>query len=498
MTGRASRGDPRAVATTAGSGTGHAASLSIQFERRIPRSVLDARVVQLRACLVESQTSRVPSMLCPRSMWLPSVEEFCRRVTSQRLRASLLIALGLGLTPGCKLFGAGSTSGSSSSPAHADSCVADTKAVDDLKLKLEGDLPIKVSATLKATIYLRELSEKLDRDASDACMNIARDLDSAKVDVADSLPPGEHAKAACEEAAKRVKDARDKGGVVLLGYPQAPTCSISLEDFTLCAKDCDQTVASLGGLQCDADLSLGRCDSKCDGSCFIQNSDSCTGSCRGTCRGSCDADFYGKCGGRCNGTCDGKTSSGKCKGTCEGKCSADADGICQGKCKGECGGTCVDPVKKAKCAGSCLGKCSDPFIAPRCGAVAAPAEMVPECGAMCTARLARDARCDAGFVGLSVYNSAKEGAGDKLVHALSQPLTQLLSIAEGMKDHVDHSVEATTNAFSSLQEVLEEDKNAKEQVSDCLETASKAREEATNALQMIRDASALAVGSIKD
>lgn len=419
----------------------------------------------------------------------------------RRCLAPMAVSLGLGLvvTSGCKLIAGGKTTDATEAPAQPTSCVSDMKAVESTKFDLEGDLPIKITATLKGTVHLKELTTKLDRDVSDACTSLARDLDSAKVEVSDSLAPGEHAKAACEEAAKRVKQAREKGGVVLLTYPQPPICSVSLDDYTRCAKDCDMTLASFSsGVQCDPASALGRCDAKCEGVCLLTGSDECKGQCRGTCKGSCDADFYGKCGGSCKGTCDGKTSSGKCKGTCEGKCSGDADGVCQGKCSGGCGGTCLNPATKNKCGGVCSGKCSDAFVAARCGAVNAPAEMVPECGAMCDAQFARDLNCQAGYVGVSVYNSAKEGAGDRLKSALDRQFSALLTSSEGMKEPIDKAHAGIASAYTAIDEMLAEDEAAKKQVASCLETANKQREEAANALTQIRDAAALVLGSVKD
>jgi hypothetical protein len=413
----------------------------------------------------------------------------------------LTLSLGLGLvvTSGCKFFAGGKSNDTSQAPAQPASCVADMQAVDATKFDLEGDLAIKVKATLKGTVHLKELTTKLDRDVSDACMNLARDLDSAKVEVSDSLAPGEHAKAACEEAAKRVKQAREKGGVVLLTYPQAPVCSVSLDDYTRCAKDCDMTLASFSsGVMCDPASTLGRCDAKCDGVCLLSGSDECKGQCRGTCKGSCDAEFYGKCGGTCKGTCDGKTAAGKCKGTCEGKCSGDADGVCQGKCSGGCGGTCLNPATKNKCGGVCSGKCSEAFSAQRCGAVSAPAEMVPECGAMCDAQFARDLNCQAGYVSVSVYNSAKEGAGASLKTALDRQLSTLLTSSDGMKEPVDKAHEGIATGYTAIEEMLAEDEAAKKQVQSCLQTASKQREEAAAALTLIREAAALALASVKD
>jgi hypothetical protein len=158
----------------------------------------------------------------------------------------------------------------------------------------------------------------------------------------------------------------------------------------------------------------------------------------------------------------------------------------------------MNPSAKAKCGGTCSGKCSDAFTSARCGAVNAPAEMVPECGALCDAQLAREVTCQAGFVGISVYNSAKAGAGDQLKAQLDRQLSALLTSSDGMKAPIDKAYESVGNAFTALQEAIEEDAAAKKQVAKCLGEAGKERETALAAVTLIRDAAAATLASVKD
>jgi hypothetical protein len=217
---------------------------------------------------------------------------------------------------GCKMFGLGSDP-----PEPPRTCVTDLQSAERSDFDLEPDVELRLGATLQTSVHVTELVKKLDREVADTCLSLARDLDSRPADVADALPAGERAKQACDEAATRIKAAREAGGIVLLVYPASPLCDLSLDTYSSCARQCDMTLSSFAtNLQCDPELSSGRCPAQCTGNCFEPATQTCRAACRGTCKGSCDSEFFGKCDGRCVGTCDGVNFSGKCKGSCEGKC----------------------------------------------------------------------------------------------------------------------------------------------------------------------------------
>jgi hypothetical protein len=368
------------------------------------------------------------------------------------------------------------------------SCVANLDTAGDVKVDGQGDLPIKVKAVLEGTVHLREAIEKLDKDVAHACAAVGRDLSKDAIEVDEGKPAGVRALSVCSAAAKRVKSSREDNGVVLLVYPQAPICTTSLSEHTSCLRGCDPNLPA-DGVQCDPDSASGRCGEKCEGVCVTSHSEECAGSCRGACRGGCDEDFFGKCGGRCNGTCDGNSVSGKCEGVCEGKCSKDADGSCGGTCKGKCAGFCLTQSEKKECSGTCQGSCSEDMELVRCGAVLAPPEMVPECAAMCNAKMTREVHCLAGNVDIQVYNSTKEGAGAKLQGALKKGIDVLSQADDGMRQQFDRATERLTTAFDTVEEAIANEQKVKQDVGGCLESAKEEFEDTKAALEKIREAS---------
>lgn len=396
----------------------------------------------------------------------------------------------LGAVPaGCKTVNEFLRTGSTE-PAQPKTCVSDLSAARETKFDLPGDLATKVKAVVEGTVHLREVVTKLDKDVAHACAAIGRDL-GKHLEVDDAQAPGDRALSVCKATAKRVKSNREENGIVFLLYPQAPTCTTSLSEHSRCLRDCDSNLPPDGsGTRCDPDSVSGRCEAKCEGVCVTSHSDDCAGLCRGVCRGGCDDEFHGKCGGRCNGTCDGESSSGKCEGLCEGKCSKDADGSCGGTCKGKCAGSCLSESKKKKqCNGICQGACSEELTAERCGGVLAPPEMVPECGALCSAQMSKQVNCLAGNVDIQVYNSTKEGAGAKLKASLGKGAGVLLEADEGMRAQLDRAAGGVQAAFDSVQEALSSDEKSKKRVGRCLQTAKDEFEAARKALEKVREAS---------
>jgi hypothetical protein len=397
---------------------------------------------------------------------------------------------------GCKFIE--DLTGGSKQPAEKKSCVADIETVREMKIALEGDLPTRVQATLSGAVYLRELAEKLDKEVGNVCANLNRELGKGKAKLNDKLKPGERAKAACEETGKLIRAKREKDGIVMLIYPHAPMCTVGLDDYSRCVRQCDPNLPPDGsGIVCDSEMVSGRCSDKCEGVCLLSFSDSCEGVCRGQCKGGCAEEFYGKCGGKCTGTCDGLTKSGSCEGTCEGKCSADADGSCQGTCKGKCSGMCLTEAKKTECDGTCLGSCSEALGSERCGIALAPPEMLPACGAMCEAKLAKDLQCVAAHADVSVYNSTKKGAGDKLKGMLTKKLELLLGAGDGMKDSIDRAHEGVATSIASLQEAVESDATVKKKIGACVNQAEKNREESAAAIEAIREAVITVLTAVK-
>lgn len=375
-------------------------------------------------------------------------------------------------------------------PKKPLTCVSDLSAARDAKFDLAGDLATKMRVVTEGTVHLREVVEKLDKDVAHACAAIGRDLGKKALEVDEGLAPGERALSVCSAAAARVKSNREENGIVFLIYPQVPMCTTSLSEHSRCLRECDSNLPPDGsGTRCDPDSVSGRCDAKCTGTCVASHSDECSGHCRGVCRGGCDEEFHGKCGGRCNGTCDGNSSSGTCDGVCEGKCSKDANGSCGGTCKGKCAGACLSDSKKRQCSGICNGTCSEPLTAERCGGVLAPPEMVPECGALCSAQMSKQVNCLAGNVDIQVYNSTTEGAGDKLKAALAKGAAVLLEADEGMRPSLERASGGLQSAFESAEDAFDSNESAKKRAEKCLRTAKDDFEAARKALEKVREAS---------
>ncbi len=413
-------------------------------------------------------------------------------------KTSIVFSCALALTVpvvGCKYVE--KLLGKTKSPTETSSCVADMQTAKETKVSVEGDLPTRVSAALVGTVHLRDLTERLDQTVVDACTAVARDL-GENVKPKPDLPPGERAKDVCSRTAKLIKKKRDADGVVFLLYTYEPMCTVGLDDFKSCVRECDGALSpDAAGVQCDEETAGGRCPAKCDGVCFEAFTEECDGVCRGMCRGACKEDFYGKCGGRCIGTCDGNTVSGKCEGTCDGKCTSDSDGSCQGPCVGKCSGSCVSESKRAKCAGICVGSCSEAFSAERCDFALGPAEMVPACGAMCEAQTVSKSTCTGAYADIVVYNSSNEGAADKIKSALEKRLELLLTADAGMKAGTDRAHARLAETFAAIDETLAEHARAKKEVGACLENASRVRQQAAEGLDGIRSAVSDVVVAIK-
>lgn len=400
-------------------------------------------------------------------------------------------------TGGCKYVE--KLTGKTSNPETQKACIEDLQTARGQKFELEGELEARVSAALEGTVYLRDLAEKLGKEVAEACAAMGRDLGNSKLDVDESLEPGARAKAVCDQVTKLIKKKKEDDGVVLLLYPHAPMCSVGLDEFSGCLRECDSALSASDGssASCDPESVMGRCEAKCDGTCVQSFSDDCSGTCRGSCQGGCDEGFYGKCGGRCIGTCDGSTSPGKCDGVCDGKCTSEANGSCQGKCKGKCAGACLSEVKRRTCAGTCVGSCSEDFSAQRCGIALPPPEMTPACAALCDAKMTRQLHCIAGHADIMVYHSTKEGAGEKLKAALEKRLDVLIGAEEGMKAFIDRAHEGVSNTFSAIDESLKDDAKAKKKVRPCLEQAEDVRKDAAAAIEVIRETSTSVVLAVK-
>jgi hypothetical protein len=355
-----------------------------------------------------------------------------------------------------------------------------------------------VKAALAGTVHLRELAKKLDGEVASVCSALTEELGQGKGSAKDSLPPGERARIACQQAAEAIKKRREQDGLVMLIYSHAPTCSKNLADYARCARQCDSNVPpDPGAIHCDAESASGRCSDKCQGQCIESFTETCSGVCRGVCKGGCDDQFYGKCGGRCIGTCDGASVSGKCAGVCDGKCSADADGSCQGTCKGKCAGTCLSPVKKASCGGTCAGTCSVALGSERCGTLIAPPEMTPACGALCDAEQAGQLQCLAGYVDAVVFHENKPGTGQKLKDAFAKRLDVLLGAGEGTVPVIQHAHSGIEAALQGIDESLESDPEGKKKLGPCLDDAKEQGKAAAEAVGKIREAALAVIASVK-
>jgi hypothetical protein len=121
--------------------------------------------------------------------------------------------------------------------------------------------------------------------------------------------------------------------------------------------------------------------------------------------------------------------------------------------------------------------------------VLTPAEMVPECAALCDAKLARDALCQGAHVNVVVYSSSKPGAGEKLKAALNRRLETLLTAEAGMKAPADRALAGLVQALQTVDEAVAEEATKDEALTSCLGAVREQRDAAQSALSLVREAS---------
>ncbi|HEX3769360.1 MAG TPA: hypothetical protein VHV30_00780, partial [Polyangiaceae bacterium] len=130
-----------------------------------------------------------------------------------------------------------------------------------------------------------------------------------------------------------------------------------------------------GGCSGDCELNgSAACSGECSGTCDAEIKGSCSGNCVGKCDGK--ATPAGS-GGACAGTCEGKCS-GNVKATCKGKCGGSCHLAAQASCSGTCSGSCSVEMKAPKCT----GQVEPPKMSAECKAkcdakLSAKAECIP-------------------------------------------------------------------------------------------------------------------------
>jgi hypothetical protein len=134
----------------------------------------------------------------------------------------------------------------------------------------------------------------------------------------------------------------------------------------------------------------------------------------------------------------------------------------------------------------------------RCGAVLTPAEIVPECAALCDAKLARDASCQGAHVNVVVYSSSKPGAGEKLKATLNRRLETLLTAEAGMKAPAERAVSGFVQALQAVDEAVASPAASDEALSSCLNAAREQRDRAQTALTQVREASMAVFAALKN
>lgn len=370
---------------------------------------------------------------------------------------------------GCSLF-------ETEVPEAEATCVDGLDVAKDAGFDLAAEAAARLRATLIATVQLDEYSRKLDTDLASHCKNLARELGTGE------LPEVEGPEENCRLASERIRKVRQDSGTTLVVDLKPPTCTARPGDFQSCARDCDPNLQPDLQIACSLDTESGRCESKCTGQCIETQSEDCGAQCRGSCQGRCMDGFFGTCGGKCIGDCDGKTTNGKCEGTCDGKCTSDANGVCESKCQGKCVGACLRDVKSGPCEGTCAGSCKEPLSDVRCGQVAPPPEMSPECRARCDADLSQRVMCVAGEAAVTVFSAAEREKAERLRASLARTFSQVLHLEYGATPLLQHAAAGLDPSYASLREAGAPERT-RESLASCLDAAQAKHEAAAARLE---------------
>lgn len=193
----------------------------------------------------------------------------------------------------------------------------------------------KVRAFVTASKDLMLVSELMEKHATDACTNMARDLQIPPQQLQPrSDQPGARVQAACGAVAAAM-DQILSAGVRIQASVTPPQCTANVQAEARCEGVCQASVTPAEIIaNCEPGKLSGTCVGRCTGACEGQ----CTGDCQGQCA---QVDAYGRCAGQCNGTCAG-TCNGTCKASCQGEWQAP-------RCEGQIRGPSVD----AECDASC-------------------------------------------------------------------------------------------------------------------------------------------------
>jgi hypothetical protein len=390
----------------------------------------------------------------------------------------------------------------SKAASKQQTCISDPSSIKSQDFGVPMEVESRLKASLLATAAMTQLAQKLDKETADACGALVSGLGGSKASAKGKPKSDRHARAACSEAAEKLKSMRQKVANALTVETEPPRCALPVSSYARCARDCDPNLGSdNSAVVCEEGAESGNCAGKCMGKCYTDFGD-CEGLCYGSCEGGCDQGFVGKCDGKCDGICDGKGIKMKvCEGKCEGQCTKDASGTCSGVCKGECAGTCMMamPEKGGKCGnGTCVGSCDQALSRVECGAVLFPPEIGMECLSQCRAQGVAMMRCKPALVKAEVYGNLEPKVAARLTSVIPQKLPDLLEVHEGMRSEVESTSEALEDLFDGVHEAMDEDPSVRTKIQSCVGAAEKSLKQSRSALERTLEAAQEAVAAVTE
>lgn len=375
-------------------------------------------------------------------------------------------------------------------------CLDDANALRDRKFTLERQLEARLRAALNGVMHLERAAQQQADKLSSLCVGLSRELGVQKPDVEQPESAQWRSQRVCEKAIERIREIRKDAEANLTVERAEARCAGSLGNYASCARACDSDLPpGQVHVECAASAQWGRCSGKCEGQC-VQRFGECNAQCDGRCEGACDEDFYGSCGGRCVGTCDLQNVNGRCEGQCDGKCLSEANGKCGGKCRGKCQGACTSVSKKQSCDGICVGECDVAMATAQCAELIAPAEMLPECRAMCEAKQLESLTCMGGRSQVSIYFANDMKAAERLQRAVDRRAQELVELAEAMKPSVESALNGVLQAVEAVSAEVDEPRE-KETVGTCMSEAVSKQERAAKDFAAVQATAESLLGSLQ-
>jgi hypothetical protein len=278
----------------------------------------------------------------------------------------------------------------------------------------------KVVAFLEAAHQLKELSVDVEAGLIQSCAELGVAIGIPAADLKADADGGKGAEKVCNKVSARIEAILEAGGELEIEVAP-PRCYANVEAMTQC----------LAG--CGAPVEPGKLEGSCEGG---ELAGQCSGECSGSCSAQGGVECAGECEGQCNGKCDGKDVSGSCDGKCEGRC--------QGECK---------LSGKAKCSGTCTGSCSVELKGPKCTGEFKPPEVDASCHARCSAKTAKQARCEPPQVFVDAKGEASAEL-KKLALALRAKLPAIVKIQLALGQRAKLAGETVVDAGSEVAGVV--------------------------------------------